>query len=126
MGYLVLWIVCAILGGMIGSSKGRGGAGFMLGLLLGPIGVIVAIFLKENDAKVEEKALADGMRKCPFCAELVKGEALVCKHCGKDLPAVEPKLEGEDEYETWICPKCQAKNLSRDGLCQSCGKQHYE
>lgn len=24
---------------------------------------------------------------CPFCAEEVKFKAVVCKHCGKDLPA---------------------------------------
>lgn len=26
------------------------------------------------------------MRKCPFCAEVVKREAVVCKHCHRDLP----------------------------------------
>jgi hypothetical protein len=31
-------------------------------------------------------AVAAGEKPCPFCAETIKTAALVCKHCGRDLP----------------------------------------
>jgi hypothetical protein len=29
----------------------------------------------------------DGLTTCPFCAEFIRSEAIVCKHCGKDIEA---------------------------------------
>jgi hypothetical protein len=32
-------------------------------------------------------ARGSGLRGCPFCAEFVRPEAIVCKHCGRDIQA---------------------------------------
>ncbi|MCE5182358.1 MAG: hypothetical protein LLG15_11200 [Betaproteobacteria bacterium] len=41
-------------------------------------------------------------KKCPFCAELVKAEAIKCKHCGSELPLIEVKpVEDDDVMEKY-------------------------
>jgi hypothetical protein len=43
------------------------------------------IFKKKRAARTTSIAVAS-LKLCPFCAEDVQSQAIVCRHCGKDLP----------------------------------------
>lgn len=43
-------ITCGLLGLFIGGAKGQPGGGFILGLLLGPLGVIICLIMKPTPA----------------------------------------------------------------------------
>jgi phosphotransferase system glucose/maltose/N-acetylglucosamine-specific IIC component len=88
MGIFVFWLIFAILVGVYASNKGRSGIGFfLLAVITSPlIGFIIALVVSPNTKVAEEKALSSGeMKKCPHCAELVKVEATICKHCQSEL-----------------------------------------
>jgi zinc-ribbon domain len=82
MDLLLIWLVGRLVGAFVGERNGRLGQGAVLGILLGPIGWLV-VGLGPDYGQAKET------KKCPFCAELVKPEAKVCKHCGRDLPATD-------------------------------------
>ena len=46
MEFIVIWLACGIFASMIGAKKGAKWSGLILGLALGPIGVIIAIVMK--------------------------------------------------------------------------------
>jgi len=71
MGFLVLWALFGLLAAYIASNRGGGGCGwFLVGVLLGPIGVVMALF--------------EG-KKCPACMTRIHKAATRCPSCQKDL-----------------------------------------
>ena len=86
MVFVIFWLICGGVAAMIASSKGGSGVlGFVAGLLLGPLGIVAACFMG-NEKQAEANRIASGdNKKCPRCAELVKVDALVCKHCGNEF-----------------------------------------
>jgi zinc-ribbon domain len=77
MEWFIFWLIInCVVGYLIGQQKNDIATAIVLSILLGPIGWLIAGLSKGN------------LRKCPHCAEFVKPEATVCRHCGRDLPAL--------------------------------------
>jgi hypothetical protein len=85
-GIIVFWLICGGIAAMIASSKGgSAGLGFVAGALLGPFGIIAALFMGSEKAQGDKQVAIGEKKKCPRCAELVQPDALVCRHCGYEF-----------------------------------------
>lgn len=100
-GVLIVFAL-GLTAGSIAQSKGKSFAVyFLLGALIPIVGVILAIALPPNREEIERRELAVGNQKtCPFCAELIRSEASVCRFCGRDLP-VGQRASGVVFEEAW-------------------------
>ncbi len=81
--FLIWAFVGALLGVVAAQKKGFSLAGGIIGgLLLGPLAFLLFF--------VSGISSGDASKKCPHCAEWIKAEAVVCKHCHRPVTAPRP------------------------------------
>ncbi len=75
---------------VVSNISGRNGTAAAIAAFLVPIATFLIIVSMQTS---QEIAVANGQhgdyKKCPFCAESIRREAVKCKHCGSDLKSTE-------------------------------------
>jgi hypothetical protein len=69
-------------------SNGRSGfGGFVLGLLFGPLGYIMALLHKPNQLELDNRSIDVGNKKrCIYCKSVVWNNAVKCPYCCSNIP----------------------------------------
>lgn len=89
MGFaiFIFWLILVIATGALAASKNRSVAVWLLlAVLVAPAVIIILAVLPAADVEDPARPRVSQTKACPFCAERIKPEAKVCKHCGRDLP----------------------------------------
>lgn len=85
MEILGWWIIGALIGYAASQKKGFSPVGGVLGgMWLGPLAFLM--FMVSGVTKEDANR-----KKCPHCAEWVKGDAKICKHCHQSLVSAPPR-----------------------------------
>ncbi len=129
MEWIMVWVACGVFAAAVAASKGRSFIGWLfLGLFFGLFALLAVGFMPKAEEPVNitqsAKPVERAERKCPFCAEMIKSEAIVCKHCGRDVePLPVPQSAQKEEnaaQDAPMCPHCGGVVGPVINRCQYC------
>lgn len=92
----------------------------LLAGLLAVVGVVLFGFGSTRSSTPTPSSA--GSRKCPFCAEMVKSEATICRFCQKELPPLPSAPSEAERTGTKPCPHCNATLPAASDYCMQCNR----
>lgn len=121
---LVIGIILGAIVGVIAEQKNRS---FFPWALYGFFFFFVAIIhvAAIGDKKYEDQSLEEkGYMKCPTCAEMIRREASLCRHCKTTIQEGSPQTEADEKTPgvVRVCRWChQEYSGERTNKCPYCG-----
>jgi len=108
MEYFIIILILSIITAMIANNKGRSFfRWFLYSLLILPIAFVHSLLISKSEDD-------DNKKKCPFCAEIIKSEAIVCRFCGKDLPVMKDETSHISQDEKSFVQSEEHINFDQD------------
>lgn len=85
MEIVVFWLGFTVVVGVLASRKQRSVFGWvLLSLIVSPLIAGLLLLVLPSNASSEGDST---MARCPYCRELVRRDAVKCKHCGSSIGA---------------------------------------
>ena len=100
MEEVLIGLSCGIASAVMALYKGRSaGAWFLLGLLLGPLGLLVAALPTRKRRAHQEASRTSqcgNYRICLYCAQAIRTAAVKCRYCQSHVPPL-----GYEGFQVW-------------------------